>query len=69
MDVAPLPLVQGGMTATAQAAAAAGDVAFFTAMTDEQLLSALRMRDDDGRTLLHNASSNGVHCAVCYGVL
>ena len=46
----------------AAAAAAAGDVAYFTGRPDEQLQSALHLRDEDCRTILHHAASNGECC-------
>ena len=43
----------------AAAAAAAGDAAYFRGRADEELQSALHARDEDSRTILHNAASNG----------
>ena len=40
-------------------AAAKGDVAFFTALSDEQLQPLLPRKDEDGRTLLHVAAGAG----------
>jgi len=39
-------------------AAVAGDVGFFVALQNEQLQKALLFRDEDGRSLLHNAASS-----------
>lgn len=60
---APSAVSAARITATmAAAAAVAGDVAYFTGRPDEQLQSALHERDEDCRTILHHAASNGECC-------
>lgn len=40
-------------------AAARGDVAYFTGLTDEALRPQLAQNDEDGRSLLHTAAGAG----------
>ncbi len=49
----------------AEAAAASGNLAFFSALKDEELHAKLKFKDEDERTLLHTAAAAGVSHSVC----
>lgn len=42
-------------------AASRGDFAYFSALPDDKLQPLLARKDEDGRTLLHNAAGAGAH--------
>lgn len=54
------------MQQNAEQAAASGNLAFFSALSDDAVGAAVRRRDEDGRTVLHAASAGGHSEVVDY---